>query len=149
MDKSILQNWVTNVGLRHQGVLLSCVRGCDNVGKEDPSKAVVRALRGTFLRSFSTKPRSFIEVKIPDYELQERFALFLKDFDHLPVHYVTHLMFSAEIVGYKHPDLKTRIAWINFYLKLVHKLHLQPELENQLDSRLNAPEDRFFVQQDH
>lgn len=144
---SILQDWVTDLGLRHQGVLLSCCRGCDGVGKEDPSKAVIRVLRGVLFKSFSAKPSSFIEVGVVHEDLEERFTRFLRDFDHLPVHYVMHLMFAAEIVGYKHPTSGTRVVWSTFYTRLVHKMHLRTETESRLDYRLNAPEDAFSAQQ--
>ena len=46
---SILQNWVMNLGLRHQGVLVSSIRGCDNAPRHDPSKIIQRLLRGSIL----------------------------------------------------------------------------------------------------
>jgi hypothetical protein len=146
--KSILQQWVINLGLRHQGVLLSVVRGCDNVGKEDASKAIARALRGTFLFAFDLEPSSFIELHVEDTELEARFSAFLRNFDHLPIHFVMHLMFAAEIIGYKHPIREIRLVWQLFYRRLVHKLHLRPESEDRLDERLNACEAEFHANQD-
>ena len=144
---SILQEWVIALGLRHQGTLLSAIRGCDNIGKEDPSKAVMRALRGVFLRPFGPNPASFIDIRVTEDILQARFVAFLRDFDHLPVHFVLHLASAAEIVGYKHPAPGVRKTWKLFYYELVHKFHLRPETETRLDKRLNACEADFHAQQ--
>ena len=34
------------LGLRHQGVLISAMRGCDTAPRSDPSKVIQRILRG-------------------------------------------------------------------------------------------------------
>ena len=99
---SVLKEWVTHLGLRHQGVLMSCVRGCDNVPKEDPAKALTRCLRGVLLNSFDPRPSSFIE-HADDMELRDRMISVLKNHDHYPIHYIMHLMHGAEIIGYKWP----------------------------------------------
>ena len=67
---SVLKEWVTHLGLRHQGVLMACVRGCDNVPKEDPTKALARCLRDVLLNSFDPRPSSFIE-HVDDVELRD------------------------------------------------------------------------------
>ena len=61
---------------------------------------------------------------------------FVDSRDELPAHYTTHFMHAVEILGYKHPDPTVREFWNDFYLRLVHALHLWPETEAQLDSRL-------------
>jgi len=70
----------------------------------------------------------------------ELWSLAVKDFfkssDGLPLHYVTHLMHGAEILGYKHPDARFRTRWHHFYLKCVSSMHLGTESEEQMDSRL-------------
>jgi len=147
---SVLQPWVETLGLRHQGCLLSSVRGCDSVLKEDPSKLLVRMLRGLMLRSFDPKPSSFIE-PAHSYEhrrLRERMQAVLSNHDHYPVHYLMHLMHAAEITGYKYPrdgidnsDLADSWKW--FYEKLANCFHLQPETEEQMDRRLGACEAEF------
>lgn len=157
MGMSVLQEWVMELGLRHQGVLLGAVRGCDSVPKEDASKALVRSLRGVVLRSYHPYPTSFIDktVKTPNElaairkeggravtldELHRRMALFFSNCDHHPQHFVAHLMHAAEIVGYKHPDESIREAWLWLYHNLVHGLHLMPESQAQMDARLGASE---------
>lgn len=159
MALSVLQDWVMELGLRHQGVLLGAVRGCDSVPKEDAAKAVTRCLRGTFLRSYHPWPSSFIDrvtyerMGSPEEgadvargalrrtALIKRMEAFFRNCDHHPQHYVAHLMHAAEIVGYKHPDGAVRDDWLWFYRNLIHGLHVGEETEEELDQRLGATEE--------
>lgn len=138
---SILKPWVEKLGLRHQGVLMSCVRGCDNVPKDDPTKKLVRCLRAVCLRSYDAKPSSFIE-HVDDEELQNRMIAVLKSHDHYPVHYIMHLLHGSEIIGYKWPEPEA-IFWRWFYEKLANCFHLNVETEDKLDARLGACEEVF------
>lgn len=145
----VIQDWVLRLGLRHQGVLMTAVRGLDTSPKEDPVKALVRVLRGAFLNCFCGDPakaRSFIETVEPR-ELFQRMKAVTSSFDHLPTHYLLHLMHAAEVIGYKHPDETIRGMWFGFYNTMCHKLHLNRETEEQLDARLNATEETFGVDQ--
>lgn len=139
---SVLQPWVETLGLRHQGVLLSCIRGCDSVPKEDASKLLARCLRGVVLVSFDTKPSSFID-DVGHAETFNRMTAVLKNCDHYPVHYIMHLMHGAEIIAYKHPDQLVRDLWRRFYVRLARGFHLFPETPYDLDVRLNAKEEDF------
>jgi hypothetical protein len=139
---SILQPWVETLGLRHQGVLMSCIRGCDSVPKDDPSKLLVRCLRAVLLVSFDEKPSSFIE-NVDGYVLGARMKAVLKNHDHYPVHYIMHLLHGAEIVGYKHPDPLLRDQWFWFYEQLCKCFHVEPERRVNMDNRLGALETEF------
>ena len=88
---SVLKPWVEQLGLRYQGVLMSCVRGCDSVEKNDASKNLARCLRSIVLNSFNENPSSFIE-NVNDIELQERMVAVLKNHDHYPIHYILHII---------------------------------------------------------
>lgn len=140
--RTIMQSWTQELGLRHQGVLLTAVRGCDVVPKEDVSKRIVRHLRSTFMNAHCGDPKkavSFIEIMDEDtfFEVCRQFAGSL---DHYPLHYVAHLMHTAEIIGYYHPDMEERCFWNWFYETIVNKLHLRPETKDELDARLNVDE---------
>lgn len=155
---SILQPWVENLGLRHQGVLVSAVRGCDSALKLDPSKALTRSLRAAILISHcgdSKQAKTFIEATSFE-ELHTRMEAFRKSCDHYPLHYVMHFLHAAEIIGYKGPrfnadgsgnELVHAEAWSWFYAKMCRSLHVNVETVQQLDERLNASED-LFVKQD-
>lgn len=139
--KSVLQDWLMQLGLRHQGCVINAMRGCDTAPKDDPSKLLTRCLRYEVLHCHNGDPAkavSYIE-KVDDDTLKQRMVAFLKNCDHYPQHYVAHLLHAAQIVGYKKPSA----PWLWFYKKLVNGLHLNPESEEQLDERLNANEDTF------
>jgi hypothetical protein len=142
---SIIQGWVAQLGLRHQAVLLTAVRGCDTAPKGDPSKLLVRCFRAATLVPHcgdATRAQTFIQ-GVGEDELRRRFGAFRKDLDHYPHHYVMHLIHSIEILGYKHPDPSVRSVWSDFYRRLCRGLHLNPETEAQLDGRLDADEETF------
>lgn len=142
---SILQGWVENLGLRHQGVLLASVRGCDTAPKDDASKRFVRCYRAVVLNAHCgdvAKAATFIE-GVSEEELAVRFEAFRKNLDHYPHHYVMHLVHAVEIIGYKHPDQQVRKNWHSMYYRLCKGLHVNFETEDQLDERLNADEFSF------
>ncbi len=142
--KSVLQDWVMELELRHQGVLLTAVRGCDTAPKNDPSKLFVRCLRETILNPHCGDPKkaaTFIEWVNGD-ELLRRFDAFRKNLDHYPHHYVMHLIHACEVIGYKSPKDDAGY-WRAFYVQLCLGLHMTPETEAELDHRLNADEKTF------
>lgn len=143
----ILQDWVCQLGLRHQGTLLAGIRGCDTAPRNDPSKLLVRCLRNEILIPFCGNPAksaSFIEAA-PLTILEHRMQEVVKNHDHYPSHYVGHLILCAEIIGYKKPSS----SWLAFYFNMVHSYHLLPETERELDTRLNADEETFGQAQNH
>ncbi len=148
--KSILQDWVMELGLRHQGVLLSAVRGCDTAPKDDSSKAMARLFRGEILNPHCgdvSKAASFMMTTDLHSFTHGYSKSFISSFDHYPLHYVMHFIHAAEIIGYHHPVSLVKEAWINFYNKMCNKLHMNPETKEQLDNRLNADEDSFAKNQ--
>jgi hypothetical protein len=137
------------LGLRHQGVLLTAVRGPDTSPKEDAVKALVRCYRAAVLNAHCGDPRkakTFIEAVDTD-TLYDRMGTVARDGDALPHHYVMHLVHAAEVVGYKHPTPTIAQAWLWFYGSMVHGLHLSPESEAAMDRRLTADEESFFASQ--
>lgn len=144
---SVLKPWVMQLGLRHQGVLLAAVRGCDTAPRNDASKNLVRCYRAEIMEPFCGDPRksaSFIEGVDQDV-LIARMQDFIKDHDHYPNHYVGHFTLAAEIVGYKKPNND----WLEFYKRMCKGLHVTPETEAELDARLGADERTFGMAQPH
>src|SRR6266702_3232000 len=116
---SIIQDWAADLGLRHQGVLVAAVRGCDSIEREDASKPIVRTYRGVLLHPHCkdlTKAASFM---IP-YD-GRHWEAYVRDFfasiDHYPNHWILHFTHAAEIVGYKHTDPTVRVAFKQFYYR--------------------------------
>jgi hypothetical protein len=143
--KSIIQDWAAELGLRHQGVLVSAIRGCDSAEREDHSKYLVRVYRGVLLNPHCKDIKKAASFMIPfdDENWDHAMADFLRSIDHYPNHWLLHFMHACEVVGYKHPDPTIAHAFRSLYLKLVRKFHLHHETEPELDARLNADEDSF------
>lgn len=164
MGRPATQDWVHELTVMQQSVLISAIRGCDGMAKRHKHKPLVKWYRRCVLLSafdgkaldtpFSPGGGSFTgpvaELYGPLFEampaeiqhnqrcdaLQKASDDFVDSRDELPAHYTTHFMHAVEILGYKHPDETVREFWHDFYLRLVHALHLWPETEVQLDLRL-------------
>jgi hypothetical protein len=132
----VVEMWVSNLPLMLQSTLLSAVRGCDGVSKNDPSKQMVRAFRSLVLID-AGGDKSFMEDVDP-----KEFDKMLKDPDQYPMHWFMHFLHAAEIVGYKHPKAGVRAVWNTVYLDMCDALHVMPEGEWQMDIRLNPDERR-------
>lgn len=145
--KSVLQNWVMELPLREQGTLLTAVRGCDFEAKTWNSRGVAyspgRRLTA-FIRWCFMNPADPREVD------REEGAFFMSnppdpfkpsEFGHLPQHWYSHAMHALEIIGYRHVDMGVRAAAYQLYYKMVHNLHLNIELPEEMKNRLS--EDRI------
>ena len=165
MGRPATQDWVHDLTIMQQSVLLSAIRGCDGVAKRHKHKRLVKWYRRCVLLSafdgqaltnpFHPGGGSFTGPIDPTlhgplfdalpYQIQHdkrcdalQYACddFIDSRDELPAHYTTHFMHAAEILGYKHPDQSCREFWHDFYIRMVHALHLWPESETEMDSRL-------------
>jgi hypothetical protein len=151
--RSVLQDWVMELPLMQQTVLLTGVRGPDGLPKYHPTKYVLRWFRRCVLLSAMdqrvlTNPvdtgggsftgPSVVARHADDWRraMDGRVSDYLQALDEVPHHFQLHLMHAVEILGYKHPDEQTRAWWHSVYLRLVHDMHLWPETEEQLDARL-------------
>lgn len=143
ITRSILYDWVQELGLRHQGVLLAAQRGCDGVGKQDVTKPIMRAIRAVTLVPYDA--RELYESKGYMYfeptSFREAVAAVSKSMDEYPLHFILHLIHGLEVIGYKHPEWDIRAVFYAAYCKLVTKFHMTPETEQHLDERLT--EDRI------
>src|SRR5216684_3881669 len=134
---SVLQEWVMELGLRHQGVLVSAMRGCDTAPRHDPSKLIQRILRGAVLVPHIGKygnPKTYIQVEPDEFKWWAIAKEFLRNWDHYPNHYVVHFILATEIIGY-HGHLFFPVfseRWLKFYELSCHAFHLNPESKEQL-----------------
>lgn len=133
MTDLVVQDWLAVCSWKQQTVLLSALRGCDGIEKEDPSKILTRFFRFTILLSADTQS-TFMQWK-PSL-LYPQMTYLVDHLDHYPMHWVLHFAHAAEIVGFKHPDKSTREFWGEFYLRICAVFHMQGETEKQLDERL-------------
>lgn len=156
---SVLQEWVHNLSMMQQSVLITAVRGPDGIKKDHPVKVLCRWLRRSFLISAFDKKALLDPLapgggsftgpvpKPPDgsglsgYDQLDFYANeYFRSVDELPHHFQLHLMHAAEILGYKHPDQVTREWWNDFYFRIVNDAHLEPESCQKMDRRLGDRE---------
>jgi len=142
---NVTQKWVESLTLMQQSVLLTALRGADTLPKQHVSKYLLRWYRRCVLISAFDRcelsdphdPRggSFTG-PITTTTIDELASQYLQCVDELPHHFHLHVIHAAEVLGYKHPDKKTREWWNRFYLAAVRDMHLHPEPEQELDVRL-------------
>lgn len=139
---SLLRDWVCELPLMMQGVLVAAVRGCDGIDKEDVTKPLVREYRLCIMRN--AKPMADLLGKGGFMDMAPSFNGRVKqlcnNLDKYPLHFITHLMHAAEIIMHKHPDAQVRGRWSKLYYGIVDALHLQPESAHEMDKRLMRPE---------
>lgn len=144
---SVQPSWAMALPLQMQSVLLLANRGPDGVRKHHPCKAIVRAYRASTIKA-AALGRSMHAGDQGDMFMDPTLLLsppaweeavndYYRSIDELPHHYHLHLLHGAEILGYKHPDEHIASCWIGFYLRGVEDMHLWPENEEDLDSRLS------------
>lgn len=128
--------------LREQGTLLTAVRGGDLVPKlplDSTARQLTACLRYAFMnpadeREIGLEPGSFFQTELPqDWKASE--------LGHYPLHFYTHLMHAAEVIGYRHPDERIADPWRVVYAKMARALHLHPETNVEMAARLS--EDRI------
>lgn len=134
----VMRAWTATLPRRHQGVLVTAVRGCDGAPKEDSSKALSRMIRRAILNPAdereTIKEGGFFGYD-PD-RLRRDFTEFLHSLDQYPLHYIMHLCHASQVIGYKHPDAGFREFFSLAYTLMVHPFHLEPETEAAMDERL-------------
>jgi hypothetical protein len=134
----VVRRWVCQLPLRHQGVLLTAIRGCDGTPKDDSSKVLSTAIRRAILNPADHREslNAYGFFGFGAERMKKELPNFLYSLDQYPLHYITHLMHACEVLGYKYPSPKTREFFNKIYTMIVHKIHLQPELESVMDNRL-------------
>lgn len=165
--KSVLQDWITDLPIMQQSVLLCAIRGMDGLPKKHPSKPLLRWYRRCVLNSafdgrallnpFEIGGGSFTgpSYKHDDYhdwstseEMKEVVDNFLNDRDEYNLHFFMHFVHASEIIGYQHPDSTIAIWWHNLYIRLVHSLHLNIETKQEMEKRLSDNENNWLERSD-
>jgi len=94
----------------------------------------VGALRGLILKPARNEESNFMRFDL-DLKMVEDFS---KGMDKYPLHFILHLIYAIEIVGYFHPEKETGKIWKKFYLTLVKAMHMAPETKKQNLRRLTV-----------
>ena len=131
-ERCVVQPWLDDLTYKQQTVLLSAIRGCDGVSKDDISKKLVRVFRSLILHNAAPGQGRFMHEEITDEDIRA----FIKAPDVYPMHWLMHFTHAVEIVGYNYPIEETADWWMLLYFKIVEALHFNPETKEQNDSRL-------------
>lgn len=151
----VFQDWIFDLSMQQQSVLVLACRGPDGVGKFHPTKKLVTHYRASVLRAaYLGRPMRVDEgdnttfMTLKRFSDDEYWALVAKHWfahvDEIPHHYYMHILHGAEIIGYKHPEELFRTRWAQFYFTACNDLHMNPETEAQLDLRLNDWDQEFW-----
>lgn len=142
-----LQEWVLELPLQQQCVLMLALRGPDGDPKHTVFKRLLRAYRGSVLLAAKYGRPLRMNEKADTFMTMTEFANFhqwkadvdefVEDYaDGSVLHHYTHFMHGAQIIAYKHSDPEYRDRWFYAYSEMVKRLHLNPETREQMDARL-------------
>jgi len=151
VGKSVVRPWLAECcSFKEQAVLLSALRGCDGIPKEDVSKKFTRKLRSVlFYPAMINVMDSEVDKYMKTTISENDFVDLKKGLDHYPMHWVMHFAHAAEIIGYKHPDGTIRNFWLTVYVGIVREgLHLNTESVEQLNARLGDQEEWYPLKDD-
>lgn len=124
---SVVQEWMSDMPLKAQTVVLCALRGCDGVPVNDESKGVVRFIRKASLINADSKTSSFMIWDGPPI---------LSDLGKYPAHFVQHIMHAVALIGDYHPNPAVVYVANNLYKEILEFLHLNPESKDQRAHRL-------------
>src|SRR5690349_12516011 len=133
----VFQDWILELTMQQQSVLVLACRGPDGIAKFHPTKEIVARYRATVLKAAYLGRAMRIDegddttfMTLRHFSDDESWMLLTRDFfdhvDSLPHHYYMHLMHGAQIIGYKHPIELFCNRWGLFYQRCCHDLHLYP-----------------------
>jgi hypothetical protein len=155
--RPVLQVWVMDLPMMQQTVLLTAIRGPDGITKYHNVKFLLRWYRRCILHSsmggmvFTTPHEqgggSFTgpsyfggDTKNWSHVMQDQVTAYLQTTDEMPMHFHTHLMHGAEILGYMHPDTEIRSFWNLTYIRFCKDMHVLPEPKHEMLFRLGDNE---------
>lgn len=128
----VIKPWVHSLSWKEQTVVLSALRGCDSVGKNDISKKIVRRIRGAVLHNAGPDGSEFMDCNISEEEIYG----FCKNIDAYPVHFLLHLIHASEVIGYTCSDKTEAGFFKGFYFRMVDAFHMVPESAGDMHKRL-------------
>jgi hypothetical protein len=143
---SILQDWVMELPLRMQGVLINASRSCDNApkpitgGDATPERELTSYLRFLIFNPADVRELAYKGSYINPNQMP-RDAWKPSMLGHLPQHWYSHIMHAYQVCAYEHKNIAVRDYCLDVYKRLVHNMHL--EVEPHFDMRRRLTEDRI------
>lgn len=152
----LLLDWMDDLPLQQQAVLVMACRGFDGTVKHSAHKPFVRTLRAHCLtaakygRAWEEEDgyNDFMTLFYigSDNEWSRVCDEFMKEWDSYNVHALMHLIHAIEVLGYKLPSMPYRNRWMQLYRYICGEgLHVQPETKASMDVRLDDWGKRYWV----
>lgn len=137
--ESVLHDWVHTLPFQQQALLMTAMRGPDGMHKYCLAKTIVRYLRGVVLKPAGNwNGKNDNDFMWGDISMLEEYIIaFWRSHDEYPHHFIMHILHSAEVVGYRHPNDRTRELWCYFYYLGCQSFHMHMETLEQMDARLS------------
>lgn len=128
-NNCVIQDWVQELTWKEQSSILTSIRGNDQ--SFDPRmRSLVRWIRRVTLHDADVNG---VFVKHGDLPLIKDLKQIL---EYQSVHFVSHLMHTLEIIGYKAVDDTTRNTGVLYYSAICDMLHCNMETKEQMNKRL-------------
>jgi hypothetical protein len=152
----VFQDWMFNLPMQQQSVLVLACRGPDGIPKFHPVKEIVARYRASVLKAAYLGRAMWVDegddttfMTLRQFSDDAHWGKcilqpFFDNIDAIQFHYVTHLLHGAEIIGYKHPIPLFKRRWLHFYDLGCNHMHVNPETEGQMNARLSDWDQRFW-----
>lgn len=124
---SVLQEWVEQLSLKNQTLLLSAIRGPDGVGKSNKVKEVLKYYRAWVLKEADSLS-GFMSSEQPSEDVVDKFV---KDIEEYPLHWVMHFYRATAIISC-YENIDHFGFWMNLYERIAKRLHLLRQTPEQV-----------------
>ena len=127
---SVLQEWVSDLALKKQTVMLGALRTPDALISLEFREVIVW-MRTRILQNADEKS-GFMhagEERLPNFRSIER------EFEQLPLQAARHILLAMQVIAQEHPIAEVGgVAW-KFYMDGVQAQHLNMETQDQYEAR--------------
>jgi hypothetical protein len=129
---SVVQEWLTNSGLKMQSIFLNGLRAPD--AKTKGVKAIVRWMRTvSCYNADPAKADCYMSAPPVTEDLVETA---LDELEYLSCHYVHHLADALRIVSLYHPEDLVRLTAWKIHFNIAEEIfHFKPETNNEFELR--------------
>lgn len=133
-ENCVVQDWVNQMPLKMQAVLLMSLRGPDT-HRAPGIKKMTRWLRGlTFVPGDPKNVVEFMAVDLPPRLIEKNDTH--RELEFASQHFYSHLMHGLEVIGYKHPDPIIRAHALHLFKDMCDLFHMNYETFEQHEHRL-------------
>lgn len=131
---SVIQDWIHQMPLRMQSVLVMATRGPDT-HRAPGIKQLTRWIRSlVFVPGNPNNVVEFMLIELPE-RLPEKGSIH-RELEFTTQHYYSHLMHGLQVIGYRHPDDQIREHAFLLYQDMCSLFHLPVETLLMFEHRL-------------